>query len=191
MKHFIVAIGIIVGLSGVMSCSEPYVGCVDNGDCGAFEACIVNVCEPVECFENSDCGLEQRCNVATYECVSGCDLDVDCLAGQSCNMGECVEYGCRDTQLDCFIGDICNLDTGYCELADGDHCKPCAGSASQCGNTAACYTFEDGAQGGYCLESCQTTDDCPRGYSCGADASGSLICSAWCPLYDDLGLLPW
>ena len=191
MNRLLMVVALVIGMSGALSCSEPYVGCVDNGDCGEGQACIVNVCEAVECFESKDCALQQKCDLATYSCVSGCDVDSDCMAGESCNAGECEPYGCRDTQLDCFIGEVCNLNTGYCDPAEGDHCKPCSGTGGQCGATAACYTFETGATSGYCLEECQTTDDCPRGYTCGADSAGQLICNAWCPFYDEMGLLSW
>jgi hypothetical protein len=189
MNRLLMVVALVIGMSGALSCSEPYVGCVDNGDCGEGQACIVNVCEAVECFESKDCALQQKCDLATYSCVSGCDVDSDCMAGESCNAGECEPYGCRDTQLDCFIGEVCNLNTGTCDPAEGDHCKPCSGTGGQCGATAACYTFE-GSQN-YCLEECQTTDDCPRGYTCGADSEGQLICVGACPLYDEMGLLSW
>jgi len=174
------------------SCGVTEVACVDNGNCAEGQACVAEVCLDVECLSSSECGLQQYCDtVDSYSCLSGCEMDADCMAGETCNEGTCEVYGCRDTQLDCFIGEVCNSATGICEQDPGAHCAECT-TNDACGSDGACFTFETKAIVGYCLVECSVDDECPRGYNCSdptGTGTGQNYCSAWCPLYDEMGYL--
>ena len=180
----------VLGALLLTSCSVSTVPCLDNGNCSEGQACVAEVCMDVECLSSSECGLQQFCNTAKYTCDAGCEINADCMAGETCEEGSCEVYGCRDTQLDCFIGEVCNVSTGICEQSPGQHCEPCGGQS--CGTGAECFTFETDAVSGYCLVECSGDEECPRGYSCSdptGAGTGQTYCSAWCPVYDELGYL--
>jgi hypothetical protein len=187
-------LGFASGLAVAIACtpvpSGPSGDCVDAGQCGDMQACIESRCTDVECLSSIDCGLEEYCNTEAnaYTCASGCISDSDCPAGKACDTdaNPCETYECRSTDLDCSWGEFCNPSSGECERASGDHCSTCDpydffGNGG-CSDSASCFTFDYYATTGYCLEACQTEDDCPRGYECGdVTGLGDLYCFAWCP----------
>jgi hypothetical protein len=178
-----------VGLFASAGCSKEFT-CYDHGDCAEGEGCVEEVCQAVECVSSATCELSTYCDLRSYTCKNGCETDDDCVAGQECNgSNQCVAYGCRDTQLDCYYNEVCNLNTGTCDLSQDAHCKPCSSSLN-CG-AGECFSFDTAADT-YCLLECEADLDCPRGYTCAqATEAPQLYCTAWCPTYDDLGLLPW
>jgi hypothetical protein len=186
-----------------LSCgsSAPDFRCVDNGDCGEREACILEACEPVQCLTSSDCRIREYCDDRTYVCRAGCSADADCIAGEACDTATntCEAYGCRDTQLDCGLGQYCSAVTGQCTRDPKGHCDRCTPDfwgtnvRGTCRDREAfCLTF-DGADF-YCLMECSQATDCPRGYECvntGQDFNGNgrsdSICFGYCPLFYDKG----
>lgn len=175
--------------------------CVDNGDCGEGEACLLETCTPVDCLSSSDCRIREYCDDETYVCRAGCSSDTDCIAGEACDLASntCESYGCRDTELDCAIGEHCSAVTGECTRDPKGHCDRCSpdpwgfdvqGTCRD--NEAFCLTF-DGFDF-FCLMQCVDAPDCPRGYECVAtgedfdfDGRPDSVCLAYCPLLYDKG----
>lgn len=173
--------------------------CIDNGDCGALQACVDQVCADVACLSTIDCDLEQYCDLEHYTCVDGCEVDRDCRAGFECSSASrtCEPQACRSTQLDCAFGENCNLASGECELDEGGHCDPCTTRPFQprgtCADERAVCTEYFTEPGTFCFLQCESELDCPRGFECqnvGRDASGDgridYLCVAHCQdLYDN------
>lgn len=183
-------------LLSVLSCSSS-IECVDHAGCPDGNACIAEVCTPVQCLSSTECALREFCD-GQYNCAPGCEKDTDCIAGEVCNVeaNSCEAYGCRDTQLDCYYNEFCNTRNGQCELSDEAHCKPCTGlSTSECGDGGDCWSFVDAkgnTDGTYCLVECESDADCPRGYSCyDVSGQGHVRCGGSCSLYEEFGYLPW
>lgn len=166
--------------------------CHDASDCtveaGLLAACIERECKSVACFSSSDCTLGNWCSTEdqTYDCVEGCQSNLDCPAGENCSDDQqCVAYGCRSTALDCEVGEVCNAGSGQCEAVGGLHCAACEqtewlwddqGTLDFCddewlghdgcgGVGQLCIGFE-GVTGTFCSVGCEDALDCPRGYSC-------------------------
>jgi len=175
----------------LLSCGPRRGGetCYDASDCPAEDgdlfACTAGTCESVQCLSTTDCPMGQVCDVDdnNYECVDGCNNDLDCLAGSTCEDGSCAEYGCRSTVLDCDWGEVCNEDSGECEEAEGSFCDACSVTSNLVDNRGTDTTCDDlilgnsgcGGDGQVCMNyfglptcyvSCTGQDDCPAGYQC-------------------------
>ena len=193
-----VLLGVLTAGTIVSACAgggEPIAACVDNGDCSEGEACLLDVCEPVQCLSSTQCGIREYCDDETYVCRAGCLEDTDCRAGEACNTGTntCEAYGCRDTQLDCAIGETCNAVTGECVFDNSGHCDTCQPdpwgfepSGSCTNRNAVCGSFIDAPDQYFCFQPCTAPgqpDACPRGYECidNAFGDGFPYCIAFCP----------
>lgn len=171
---------------------DPGESCLDAAECtvdeGQLAACVDRRCREVDCLSSADCTLGSYCSLEDddFECLEGCQGDLDCVAGESCSdEGQCEAYGCRSTNLDCALGEVCNADSGECEVPDGAFCNLCdfANTTwddqgtfsicddefighSTCGGTGAmCLTIVDGGPN-TCLPACRGPEDCPRGHVC-------------------------
>ena len=197
MRHAIFT-GLFLVFGALSACNGgggASIECVDNADCTDGEACLLNVCEPVQCLSSESCAIREFCDTDTYVCRAGCEADEDCQAGESCNVGTntCEVYGCRDTNLDCAIGEVCSPVSGQCQYAHNGHCDTCEpdllwgdvnGSCQD--RDAFCLTFD--GEDFFCFQECTPgANDCPRGYVCDGtqdfDGDGRIdyTCGAYCP----------
>lgn len=181
--------------------SEVTPACVDNGDCGEGQACLLETCQEVQCLASSECGIREYCDDETFVCRAGCLESDDCQAGEECNAGTntCELYGCRDTDLDCSIGETCSQATGECIRDPRGHCDQCepdawGDPAGTCRDSGAFCLYLDESPDTFCLQDCNTATDCPRGYECidtgqdfDYDGRSDSICYAYCPLLYDNG----
>ena len=179
--------------------AEP--ACIDNGDCGEGQACLLETCQDVQCLSSSECGIREDCDDETYVCRAGCLESDDCQAGEECNAGTntCEVYGCRDTDLDCSIGETCSQATGECITDDRGHCDRCepdmwGDPSGTCRSADAFCLGWEGEPDSFCLLQCEAPTDCPRGYECvdtgqdfDFDGRSDAICSAYCPLLYENG----
>lgn len=183
-------------------------GCDQDADCFAGQACNTtsNQCEAYGCRDTQlDCAYGERCDVTTGQCYvaeqmcsTNCDyFSPSCGAGQTCAIsnffGTCdaaAGSGCPagspcaiievDEASDCgdpFFGlpDDSYCSTGwYCDYLDGYTAPKC--HRDQCVES-------------YCSPTCATPDDCPRGFDCIDDGTGSGVCAADCEFLTSNGWL--
>ncbi len=167
---------------------EEAIECIDNGECGEFQACRDDACVDVECLNSATCDIGLYCNAQTYTCVEGCLEDVDCMAGETCNTETqtCEAYGCRTTELDCPVGTECDVSTGSCD--EVSVCEPCQNAAG-CRSSDAphCVQFQ-GDETGYCWPECGADNSCPAGFFCYTSWTQD-ICVADCGWLTENGYL--
>jgi hypothetical protein len=140
--------------------------CRSNGDCGATQLCIENVCQDVA----QTCQLDRECPPGTAcvnnECSRVCASDGDCLAGD-----RCIDSFCRATQ-DCNDSSSCNV---------GEHCVE-ARCLPDCAPTGMCTTGSYCADDQFCRPDwertpfCSMDSDCNEGRVCRAG-----VCRTPCP----------
>lgn len=129
--------------------------------------------------------LNDNCQATQTECYDRCDTYCDYFWGcwDECFpvCGEyCVDYiGSNQcgSNWDCASGEVCT-DEGLCRPGDagnaGSLCDPCR-KDSDCGERGSkCVTFGSDSEA-FCGRACDTSRDCPTGYSC-VNASGGGQC---------------
>ncbi|MFK7929258.1 MAG: hypothetical protein AB8H79_13780 [Myxococcota bacterium] len=187
----------LLTLAFLSSCgTRAPLGCIDNGDCEEREACVLEVCQPVECLSSTECGIREYCDDETFVCRAGCLEDEDCRAGEACETetNTCEVYGCRNTELDCAFGETCSAVSGECIYDNRGHCDSCTvdfwtGAQGDCPeNGSFCLSFQgDAPDVAWCFLPCSTAQPCPRGYVCedsqdfDGDGRNDPVCSAYCP----------
>ncbi len=148
------------------------VGCRDNGDCPLGEPCIDNQCNPTQgaCNEPGYCEFGQLCT-ANDTCQDHADRNTLC---EPCKGDDPLQSTCDTCLIDPAVPSTpCSSDSqcsqGYCVHF------PCL-TSNDCPNGETCSgggLFTPGECTGHCGDffcgngSCDdTTNPCPRGYSC-------------------------
>ncbi len=147
--------------------------CTQSSDCGTYEICrkasgqTTGLCEQIECRRSADCSPGNVCVEA--RCEAACATNGDCSAGYTCtNSGFCEEdpdVQCRLT-AECARDEIC--DDGECK--SGCSCNQDCGTGELCdldSNTCFVPNTAPGAGG-----ACDTSCDCPSGFSCNDGTCG-------------------
>jgi Cys-rich repeat protein len=186
---------------GLIGCGgDTAVECIDNGQCGEFQACFVDVCLDVECLTSAVCDIGEYCNLDGYSCVEGCLDNSDCRAGETCNAETttCEAYGCRNTELDCGVGQECDQTTGEClDVQACGNCDPqninSCNTGPNSGTQSYCLVYDD-LSVGWCFPECGDDGSCPSGFYCYEDLSigrGQTIdvCVADCPWLTENGYM--
>jgi MYXO-CTERM domain-containing protein len=171
--------------------------CKADADCGACGSCSSGKCSPKSiaatakhckvCKSDADCAGGACVKVGTgFRCQQPCDGSGCCPVGATCSKRSGLKSYCVQNTIacppivckadtDCSKGEFCNK--GVCDIKLPDRekrlCQPCA-STSDCGKDGYCDT-PDG-RGGRCLQPCDSSDLCPKGFKCTQVAAGLKFC---------------
>jgi len=167
----------VVGCEAINPPTEPE--CDNDDDCGDYEVCLAQLCEPVECKRDDQCDEHELCN-ASYKCEwRSCDNDGECPDGV-CISGYCED--CREDD-DCSEGEMCETkqcvpfacsvdgdcpqppESDYRFVCVSESCEPdptdCRGPGLSCQEPNPACDPSDGT----CVE-CVIDDDCDEGFEC-------------------------
>lgn len=180
------------------------VDCILDNDCEESEKCVNNICLHVctsdadcssetdapycdesgicvECLADSNCDLGNIC--AGGSCVEGCRGDRDCESPLVCDP-EYGDYGsCFEcvANTNCDTNKICKDHTCVMDCSvincpdDRPYCIDEDGSCVECTEKNHCSTGEVCSDFNYCVEGCETDEDCRRGEYCKANGTGSCV----------------
>lgn len=172
--------------------------CPSEGEatgCASGTTCDANgVCQRTGCQSDAECPLVRTfCDLASAQCIDGCNSVDDCGSFELCEGGACVALGCLGANVSCDLGQFCCgtelfTDPSTCPVADGlcfnapdPWCRRC-GSDEDCadidafGQPSICFELsrtnaagEQESLGKYCSVGCNDSVDCPRGVDCVPD----------------------
>ncbi|MCP4503019.1 MAG: hypothetical protein GY822_24035 [Deltaproteobacteria bacterium] len=169
--------------------------CTGDNECNNGLICKVatGVCTSPGCQASSDCPLPRTyCDVASGECIEGCETENDCAAFELCEEGVCKKQGCRGKDVSCSLGEWCcgqeayadvtscpaEVEEGACFLAPDPWCRICEEDADCAdidafGFASYCYELQQEDENGetvvlgkFCSVGCNSNADCPRGIQC-------------------------
>lgn len=172
--------------------------CADNSGCPSGLECETDIgyCASPGCQSSADCPLPRTyCNVATGECVDGCETEDDCGAFELCEENTCVKQGCRGKDVSCGLGEWCcghefyddpstcptGVEEGSCFLTPDPWCRTCeddddCADIDRLGYASHCYELQQEDENGetvslgkFCSVGCNNNVDCPRGLQCAMD----------------------
>ena len=183
--------------------------CTSDAECSESEWCVQGECLPLlaSCGSDADCPAGQACiNGACEPAIAGCNSDADCPPGMGCSNGTCKpkEAPTCTTDADCAPSGLCvngfckelppSLCTTDAECPDGFVCTPTGMCKAlppeeECTSDADCQPFESCVAGACIIEliECETSLDCPEGYTCTSTgickppAAGSCTSDDECP----------